>query len=75
MENNKPIRSPRLGQVKLVVWENTKDGITTKSYNPEKNYKDKVTGEWKKTDTYYKGDLQNLRSLIDKEIQEDIKQD
>ena len=73
MENNKPIRTTRLGLIKLVVWENTKDGITTKSYNPEKNYKDKETGEWKKTDKYYKGDLQNLRTLIDKELLTEIK--
>ena len=74
MSENKPIRSPRLGQVKLVVWENTKDNITTKSYNPIKSFKPK-DGDWKETNTFYKGDLLNLRALIDKEIQEDIKQD
>jgi len=73
MSENKPIRTTRLGLIKLVVWENTKENITTKSFQPVKEYKDKVTGEWKKTETYFKGDLQNLRTLIDKELEQDIK--
>lgn len=73
MENNKPIRSPRIGQVKLVVWENTKDGVTTKSYNIEKSYKPKDSEDWKTTNTLYKGDLQNLIVLLESEMQREIK--
>jgi len=72
-EGNKPIRTTRLGQVKLVVWENKKDDIITKSFNIEKSYKPKNSEEWKTTTTLYKGDLQNIKILIEAELQKEIK--
>ena len=73
-ENNKPLRTTQAGQIKLTVWENENNEIKSISFTPKKSYTKDEGKTWQETDTYYKGDLVNLRTLIDNELNKNIKQ-
>lgn len=63
-----PVASRRLGSVRATVWENAalaEDGTPRTYFNVsfERSYKDKVTGEWKVTESYDERSLAELVAL------------
>ena len=70
-KTNKPIAIYKVGDSKVVVWENiTADGRTWKTFQIEKNYlKD---DEWKTTNSFNDKELLELKEAINKAISEQI---
>ena len=72
MTNNKAKVNLKLGGVNLAQWENSTEKGTFSSYRFQKSYYDESSKEWKESDSYTKTDLQNLRTLIEKALNEEI---
>ena len=72
MENKKPIKEFRSGQVKASIWENTlkvnEKDINVLNVVIEKAYTDK-DGVWKSTNNYGKNDLVGLHLVTQKAIE------
>ncbi|MBX2927224.1 MAG: hypothetical protein KF852_05260 [Saprospiraceae bacterium] len=67
--NNKPIATYQVGAAKITVWENDRaNGSTWKNFVIEKLYK--KDGEWKTSNRFDASELLELRSAIDKAIDE-----
>lgn len=60
---NKPAFESRLGQIKVTVWANKKDGKLLYSTSITKSYKDKETGDWKESSSYSRDDLPKIQEL------------
>ena len=70
MENNKPIKEFRAGQIKATIWENEKksgkgETVKYKSVNIEKSYKDD-DGNWKTSNTFFREDIPKLQLVAAK---------
>lgn len=67
--NNKPIATYQVGVAKITVWENQNaNGTTWKNFVIEKLYE--KDDEWKTTNRFDASELPELRSAIDKGIDE-----
>jgi hypothetical protein len=60
-----PINTWKNKGIKVAAWE-TKNGGT--SFTFQKSYKNKETGEWIETKTYFDDDLKALASLIEQAL-------
>lgn len=71
-ENNskKPKATYQVGNAKVTVWENTRNGkngeFTVKNFKVEKTYQ--KDGEWKTTNSFNEEELLQLKAAIDKAI-------
>ena len=70
MENNKPVKEFRAGQIKATIWENEKkngkgETVKYKSVNIEKSYKDD-DGNWKTSNTFFREDIPKLQLVAAK---------
>jgi len=69
-EKNKPIAEYKVGDSKVVVWENKKpNGETWKSYQIKKIYK--KDDKWQNTTSFKANELLQLKEAIEKAIKED----
>lgn len=60
--------------VKVSKWENENNGKKNVSYSIEKSYKDKDSGEYKTSNTYFSNDIDALIQLLLKAKSESIKE-
>ena len=75
--SNRPYKEFTLRGLNLAIWRNEvrqTNGRLTTRYNItlNKRYKDKETGEWKDTQTYFPEDLPLLRAMLDKASEETL---
>ena len=70
---NKPKATYKVGNSKVSVWENERQGefgkFTAKNFKIEKSYK--IGNEWKTTNSFNLTELLQLRAAIDKAINEE----
>jgi hypothetical protein len=67
---NQPKEVYKVGAAKVTVWENKKaDGTTWKNFKVEKVYQKE--GQWKTTNNFDETELLQLKSAIDKAINEE----
>ena len=64
---SKPIKTKRLGNIQLTVWEGEYQGNKTFSFTVKKSYKNK-NGSWENTDFFNKSDLPLVLALVQYEI-------
>jgi hypothetical protein len=70
-DKQKPKATYQVGSAKVTVWENKKsDGTTWKTFKVEKVYKTK-DGQWKTTNSFDQTELLELKSAVDKAINEE----
>lgn len=57
---NKPKQTWKAGGISIVEWANQRGS----SYSISKQFKDKATGDWKSTNSFFKADLEKLADLL-----------
>ncbi|MBO4168854.1 hypothetical protein [Cereibacter azotoformans] len=61
-EKNRPVQTFRDGNLKVAIWENTREDKTAYSVQFRRSYRD-PDGQPREADTYYAGDLLRLSRL------------
>lgn len=72
MTKNKPIKTYRVGNISLSLWENEgNDNVKFKSFSFERTYKDGEE-QWKNTKTLKTNDLLKLKELLNLALMDQI---
>ena len=71
MSNDKPIKRFRAGSVEAAVWKNEQvdqNGQTVERHSVtiRKSYRDKESGQWKQSDSFFPSDLPRLALVVQK---------
>lgn len=71
-ESNKPEFVVRDGAVSASTWRNTGKHGDVFSTKIERTYKDKETGEWQRTNTFFGTDLLKVSRLAEESYQQEV---
>jgi hypothetical protein len=66
MENNKPIKEIKFGNIKVSVWKNEKEKYSTFSVSANKAYKTKDSEDWKYSTSFDKDEIPLLTKALDR---------
>ena len=65
---NVPVKEFRAGNIKAAVWQNEVEQngnkVVRHSITHQKRYRDKTTGEWKTSTSYFPDDIPKLRLVL-----------